>query len=220
MKLLLCLYTCEQDQEHLAILERSELMQQVQADLRFQVLEVHADARLTHPSFHGRRLSVPCCEAYSNLSLKTWQMVKAVLPLDFDFLLKLDSTIAGYERKPQQKSSKIRARLTPTAVVEALRARDFFTLGYNGLVRQCASQEGVEAWLRTKGLDGDYCRVFSDGEPTPPYFLGKFYTLRRDFCQFIAAHGEAMAIEHHRYLGGSEDLMIGRLYQRWIDQTH
>ncbi len=52
----------------------------------------------------------------------------------------------------------------------------------------------------------------------PPYFLGKFYALSREFCQFIAEHGQDMAIEHQRHLGGSEDLMIGRLYERWAKQ--
>jgi hypothetical protein len=72
--------------------------------------------------------------------------------------------------------------------------------------------------MRTKGLACAFRRVFADGEPTPPYFLGKFYALRRDLCAFIAAQGGEMAREHRLHLGGSEDIMIGRLHARW--QAH
>lgn len=215
MTLLLCLYTCERDRESLMALENSKLMQQVRHNPRFRVLEVHANAALAHPFFHDDRLTVACEESYAHLSLKTYLMITSVLGLEFDFLLKLDSTVARYAEQQHRKSPQLLARLTPDAVLKALGTMDFFGVDYNGLVSQTANQQGFEAWMRTKGLACDYRQVFPAGEPTPPYFLGKFYALRRNFCQYIAQSGEAMAIEHQRYLGGSEDLMIGRLYQRW-----
>jgi hypothetical protein len=218
MKNILCLYTCAQDREHLAALEDTELLRRVRSDPNFLVWEVHANDQLTHPEFRDGRLFVPGREAYTHLSLKTYAMIRAALAHDFDFLLKLDVTVAGYERKRQQKPAAVLARLTPGAVLAALDDPTFFTTAYNGLVKQQATREGFESWMRTKSLDCDYLAVFPEGGPTPPYYLGKFYGLRRDFCEFIATHAEAMASEHARYLGGSEDLMIGRLYECWRDQ--
>ena len=218
MKNILCLYTCAQDREHLAALEDTELLRRVRSDSNFLVWEVHASNQLTQPEFRDGRLFVPSREAYTHLSLKTYAMIRAALAHDFDFLLKLDVTVAGYERKRQQKPATVLARLTPGAVLAALDDPTIYAAAYNGLVKQQATRDGIESWMRTKGLDCDYLAVFPEGGPTPPYYLGKFYVLRRDFCEFIAAHAEAMASEHVRYLGGSEDLMIGRLYECWRDQ--
>lgn len=218
MKKLLCLYTCSQDREHLAALERTALLGRVRSDPAFLVWEVHASDRLTRPEYGGGCLVVPGREAYTHLSLKTYGMIRASLAHGFDFLLKLDVTIAGYEQKRQHKPADVLARLTPDSVLAALDDPGLFARPYNGLVSQRASQEGFESWMRTKGLDCDFRAVFPGGGPTPPYYLGKFYVLRRDFCEFIAVHGEAMATEHVRHLGGSEDLMIGRLHERWCDQ--
>lgn len=218
MKKLLCLYTCEQDRDHLEALEETELLRRVRSDPDFLVWEVHASDRVTQADCRDGRLIVPCREAYSHLSLKTYEMIRASLSHDYAFLLKLDVTIAGYASKRQNKSADLLARLTPDSVLEALRAPGLFETAYKGLVEQQADRGGFESWMRTKGLACDFSAVFPGGGPTPPYYLGKFYVLRRDLCEFIAAHGEAMAQEHVRHLGGSEDVMIGRLHKAWRDQ--
>ncbi|MEI7780414.1 MAG: hypothetical protein WCJ18_00640 [Planctomycetota bacterium] len=218
MKQILCLYTCPQDREHLAALEDTALLRQVRSDPNFLVWEVHASDQLTQPEFGDGRLIVPGREAYTHLSLKTYEMIRASLAHDFAFLLKVDATLAGYERKLQQKPADVLARLTPNSALAALGDPSFFDSAYNGLVKQQATREGFESWMRTKGLNCDFRAVFPGDGPTPPYYLGKFYVLRRDFCEFIAAHAEAMAREHVIHLGGSEDLMIGRLHERWRDQ--
>ena len=217
--ILLCLYTCEADREHHRELEQTELMHRVRADRRIRVLEVYADAALRAARLEGDRLTLPCPETYGGLSLKTWHLMDAATRLspEFSFLLKLDVTLAGYARKRQRKPADLLARLTPAHALAALEDPAFYAQPYNGLVSQQASREGFEAWTRTKGLACDFARVFPDGGPTPPYFLGKFYALRRDLCDYIAREGRAMALEHRDWLGGSEDIMIGRLHARWRD---
>jgi hypothetical protein len=219
VKKLLCLYTCAQDRDHLAVLEDTQLLQRVRSDPTFVVEEVHASEMVTRAEYRNGCLVVPCRESYSHLSLKTFEMIRASLTHGYDFLLKLDVTIAGYERKQQRKSGGLLARLTPDAVLEALGDPGLFASAYNGLVSQRADRAGFESWMATKGLQGNFNAVFPGGGPTPPYYLGKFYVLRRDFSEFIAAHAEAMAREHVRHLGGSEDLMIGRLYEMWQAQS-
>ncbi len=219
MKKLLCLYTCAQDQDHLVALENTELLRRVRSDPTFIVQEVHASDRVATAEYRNGCVVVPCRESYSHLSLKTFEMIRASLAHDYAFLLKLDVTIAGYEKKRQLKSAALLARLTPDAVLEALGDPRFFASAYNGLVSQRADRAGFESWMAAKGVPGDFNAVFPGGGPTPPYFLGKFYVLRRDFSEFIATHAEAMAREHVRHLGGSEDMMIGRLHEMWQGQS-
>lgn len=219
-QILLCIYTCEADREHRSALESTVLMQQVRADPRFKILEVHADPHLTLPVCAGERLTLPCREAYNSLSEKTYQMIRSCMSMEFDFLLKVDSTIVDYHKKRHSKSANLLRKLSPEGVRTKLQSPSFFTKAYNGAVSQCASEEGFEAWMRSKGLSADYRQVFAKGSPTPPYFLGKFYALRRDLCAFIATEGEQMALEHSRYLGGSEDIMIGRLHANWKALQH
>jgi hypothetical protein len=193
-------------------------MRRVREDCRFEVLEVHADERLALPERSGERLTLPCREAYDALSEKTHRMIQACMAMEFDFLLKLDSTLADYHRKRHRKSAELMDRLSPAHVLAALDGPGFFDRPYNGLVCQRAGEKGFEAWMRAKGLACAYRQVFPKGEVMPPYFLGKFYALRRDLCAFIADEGGEMAQQHRRYLGGSEDTMIGRLYAHWCEK--
>jgi hypothetical protein len=219
MRSLLCLYSCAQDQGFKEDLMQTPLLRYVQEQPGFRILEVRADEHLDQPRFDQDRLTVACPESYLWLAVKTWRMVQAVLELNFDVLLKLDVTIVRYAEKKHHKPAALMSRLTPEAVHEALLDPAFFQSDYNGLFKQSASQEDFEKWLVTKGIEGDYRSVFRDGGRTPDYFLGKFYLLSRPFCQFIATQGGALAVEHQRYLGGSEDVMIGRLYDLWLQRA-
>ena len=215
MKILLCLYTCAADAAALQALEATPLLETVRQSTRFEVITVTADPALEKAAMEPTRIVVPCPEDYRSLSVKTHLMIQAALARPFDFLVKVDSTLATYSARPQAKSVEDLARLSPAAALSTLQDEMFFRRPYHGLVQQLAHRDGFERWLNLKGIHGNYLQVFPDGAPTPPYFLGKLYSLRRDVCEFIAAHGADMALEHQTWLGGSEDLMIGRLYRRW-----
>lgn len=218
MKVLACIYTCAADAPARAALEATSLLKYLREDARFTVVDVTADPALPEPKVTSENIIVPCPESYTSLSLKTWHMIDAARTLDFDFLLKVDATLARYTERPHAKSAEVLAALTPDAALLAIESPEFFSRAYAGLVRQCASREGFGTWLQMKGLNGNYAQVFGTRAQTPPYYLGKGYALRRDFCEFIADHGKSMALEHARWLGGSEDMMVGRLYAVW--QNH
>lgn len=217
VKLLVCIYTCAADAPARATLEASALLKYLRDDARCTVVDVTADPALFEPRVTKEGIIVPCPESYTSLSLKTWHMIDAACTIDFDFLLKVDATLAQYAERPHAKSAEVLAALSPEAALAALENPEFFSRAYAGLVRQTATREGFEIWLQTKGIDGNYAQVFGAQAETPPYYLGKCYALRRDFCEFIATHGKSMALEHARWLGGSEDLMVGRLYAAWQD---
>lgn len=215
MKILLCLYTCNADAEALHALESTPFIQKARESPQIDVVTVTADPHLEAPSVDAQRIVVPCTEDYRYLSVKTYLMIQAALAKPFDFLLKVDATLANYASRPQAKSEEVLSRLSPSAALAALDEGRLFASAYNGLVEQVARREGFEGWLHLKGISGNFLKVFPGGEASPPYFLGKLYSLRRDFCEFISAHGADMALAHQTWLGGAEDLMIGRLYQRW-----
>jgi hypothetical protein len=64
------------------------------------------------------------------------------------------------------------------------------------------------------GTEADYQRIFGDRSMSS-YYTGKCYALSYRFAQYIAQHGAGMAQEHARYLMGSEDVMIGRLIEKF-----
>jgi hypothetical protein len=218
MRVLVCLYTCHADREHLTELLQTPLLQWLQSSPDFSVLHVYANPNLGFPMRCGERLLLPCREDYAALSEKTYQMIRACMELPFEYLLKIDCTLASYHRKAHRKNAALLTKLSPEAALQCLQDPNFFAAAYNGLADQVASQQGVETWMETKGIACSYRSVFPSGEVTPPYFLGKLYLLRRDLCAYIAQHGQEMAALHVRHLGGSEDIMIGRLHAQWQQQ--
>ena len=196
-------------------------MRELRADPRVRLVDVHADGRTEAAQLTGEMLTVPCRESYTCLSVKTFLMVQAALELlpRFDVLIKIDATLSRYAEQPQRKSADDLSRLSPAAAQVKFREPGFLEAPYSGLLQIRADRAGFEQWLRTKGLTGDFGRVFGESESTPPYFIGKLYSLRRDVCEFVAAHGAAMAQEHTAHLAGAEDVMIGRLYAEWARGT-
>jgi hypothetical protein len=49
----------------------------------------------------------------------------------------------------------------------------------------------------------------------PGFYSGKAYALSRPLLRYIAGHGTPIAHEHVRHLNGAEDLMVGRLAERF-----
>ena len=81
-----------------------------------------------------------------------------------------------------------------------------------------AGREGAENWARKKGGSIDYARLFGDG-PMPPFYSGKCYMISRRFAEYIAREGAEAAQEHAQHFLGSEDVMVGRLHQRFAAST-
>lgn len=214
VKFLVCIYTCSADQLCLAHLQRTDFMHRLRSDPRYDVLEVYADDRLDTPAIRDGILTVPCRESYDQLSVKTHLMVSSVMSRQFDFLVKIDSDFAMSDRRPRKAALSNLPWSTEAAdsLLQNLRPRK---TAYGGLLLTRSTRSGMEQWMRKKGLTGDYRSVFPLEDTTPDYYLGPFYFMRRDLCEFVAAHGATMAQEHQQQLGGSEDIMIGRLYKLW-----
>lgn len=191
-------------------------MRRLQSEACFDIIEVYADEELDAAEFLSGTLTLPCRESYDCLSVKTHLMVSSALSRRFDFLIKIDSDFSMPGRTPR-KAEQENANWSAEAAQSLLQDEGLHKLAYGGLVRTRSTRLALEAWMRKKDLKGNFRLVFPYADTTPDYYLGGLYLLRRDFCEFVAAHGAQTAKEHQKHLGGTEDIMIGRLYKLWTE---
>lgn len=218
---LVCVYTCARQEPHHDEFRRSPVGRAIERLPSSRRIFVYADPDLPKPSLEEDVLRLDTEESYANLAMKTYLMVKhCVEALRFDHLVKIDVT-SGIERF--NRDERVRNRVgDPDEMVRFIdrlsgdlgagRAGD-----YDGWRLVRAKRRGIERWARVKGLEIDLDRVFPD-DRIPPYYSGKCYCLSRRLAEFVAAHGEGVAREHVRHLSGSEDVLVGRLYDAFKAQ--
>ena len=203
MKVLFCVYTCKSDGLLLEKFKENETYGCACQHDSFEVMEVYAGG--CQAEYQDGVLTLGCEEAYTNLSIKTYEMIKYCLNhLDFDHLLKVDCTLG------------IDTRISDLIFSEYLYAGH-----YNGLrpIKR-TNRRRLKWWKKLKGITTpvDFNKIYGRRDESVPFFVGKLYVLSRIFCEYIVNEGEPMAKEHVAFLGGSEDQMIGRLYQRFKNE--
>jgi len=200
MTILFCIFTCEKDRDHLAYFKTQPLYEHARINFTYP-FDVYAGSFLN--SIEGNQIHLACEEDYSKLSLKTYNLVKFLIEKrKFDFLIKTDCTLFSRIFEIDHLKKFVTNRLYESSQ-------------YTGIGTFKMDKEHMTEWAEHRSIKNfDYDRVFED-KKTTRFYGGKFYCLGRNFCEFIAKEGEEMAIEHAKYLGGSEDLMVGRLWQRY-----
>ena len=210
-KILICVYTCEADRHMLEEFNLSPIGIFLRKMPGANLVYVYADPDIPSSFHRGQELFLRSPERYDALSLKTAEMIKyAVHNFEFHRLVKIDVTCVrtdfsarGYEGRVALDIEKLVCFLSCADPVE----------DYDGFILHAgANRENAEAWAAKKGGIIDYSRLFGDG-PMPPFFSGKCYVLSRKFAEFVAEFGSSVAHEHSVYMLGSEDTMVGRLYQ-------
>ncbi len=210
---LACVYTCE---AHRPLLERfhdSEPGRVLRESVDTRVIEVYADPAVEASRLRGDRLDLRTEERYDALSIKTHRMIEFCMDnLEFSTLLKIDvTTVMSRMDGPQYAG---RQAMDQEGLAQFLREVD---LGHDYAGFMCherADRSGAEGWAAKKGGVIDYSRLFGNG-PMPRFFSGKCYLLSRRFAAYVARHGAELADEQREYFLGSEDVMIGRLFQRF-----
>lgn len=194
-KKIICLYTCDADEEFLEILKNLIDFNKLNSNPFLRLLIVSAGAE---KSFHeGNFLYLGCEEKYENLAKKTFMMVKYLTDhFEFDEIIKIDSTIVT----PKYSEYKIE---------DVKGIIDSQTNGiYNGLRKLGSKRYMLKAWSREKGLSVDL-NVIPRGECVY-FYSGKCYSISFDFCNFIANQANRRYIKRFK----NEDLMIGSLYNQ------
>jgi len=218
LKVLICLYTCADhlrfhDQFHL-----SNIGMFLKSINNSKLINVFADGAINSPLMQENDLYLDTKESYINLSLKTYKMIKyCVQRFEFQYLMKIDLS-SGIEQLNTNPAVANRVRDQEVMVnflgdvntkIQERKLED-----YTGWKLINANKDGIERWAKNRGLQIDFDHVFAD-EIIPPYFSGKCYLLSKAFANYVAKSGAVMAQEHTQHLTGSEDLMIGRLYDKF-----
>ena len=218
--LLICVYTCEAHECFHSEFQDSRIGKYLNSFPNAQQVYVHADPGLTESRLNLNRLTVDTAEAYSNLCVKTFKMIQYCTNyVRFDFLMKIDvsSGILKLNLNPKVLNRVSDEQVMIDHLEEIKRSiRSGIITNYTGWKKIAASRNGVERWAKLKDLEINYKKLLGV-DVAPPYFSGKCYTVSRQFAQFIGEYGEDLALEHTQYLPGSEDMMIGRLYDRYKD---
>ena len=206
-----CLYGCDADADLLDTFYGSDLWNMIRQRTDTLLLEVWAGGE-TKDHCDGRRLTLATPEAYDQLSHKTYRMLRwCSRELRTKQLIKLDLTCMRYRGKQ---------RIDPTAVATWLKGRLEEPLmsnhHYDGFLHHAKPvQDNIHQWGRNKGIAVNPAEVFGMDGTVPSFFSGKAYALSRPLMRYVAGYGAPMAEEHARFLHGAEDLMVGRLAERF-----
>ena len=214
-KLLVCIYTCAADDHLLDEFYGSLVIKALKQRPNTKLIEVRANEHIEQDDFSGGRLTVKSIENYNNLPRKTYFMVRYLTrELDFDYLLKIDvTTLTTVIRNKLLSGGE---EVTQDKIIEYLCDPDFYQ-DYSGYVRLNAKRQGAENWAEKKGIDIDYQKIFDKSE-LPPFFSGKMWLISNEFATFIADNGAMTVNEFSKYFP-AEDVMIGTLYQKFINHS-
>ena len=209
-----CIYLHEKDKWLLSDFYETSYGLILKNSKNISTYEVYASSNLKN-SFHSNgivNLSAP--ERYSQLSLKTYEMIRyCVSELKFSRLIKIDVTCAL--RDLSDSNFQNRQPVDPKVILNHI-SDSFSHVDYSGIYwHEKPPRECIEAWAEAKGGSVDIAKVFNQCETMPSWFSGKCYSISNRFANYISIHGKQMAREHAHYLMGSEDMMVGRLYEKF-----
>jgi hypothetical protein len=213
LDMLVCIYTCKKHAYLLSQFYATEFGEYLKGLPNTLVLETYADPEIPVSMHDKNQLTLKTNEEYENLSVKTYLMIEyCISNFQFKHLLKVDVTNVLPRSNLESESSH--AEMAPKQLMDFVGGRVSFG-DYEGIkLLSNAGRSGAENWARKKGGAIDYQRIFGDRSMSS-YYTGKCYALSYRFAQYIAQHGAGMAQEHARYLMGSEDVMIGRLIEKF-----
>ncbi len=216
ISLLVCIYTCQNHRHLLPQFYASKLGVFLQNLPSTRIIEIYANPDIERSLLRGNKLILCTEEKYENLSLKTYMMIAYIVTnFRFKHLIKVDvtSVVTGLNL-PNDDAHK---RIDENELMQLLISLEYYT-DYRGFTLIKAGKEGAENWAARKGGIINYEKLFGDAD-MPDYFSGKFYVLSQRFAEYISKNGFSMAQEHVKYFMGSEDLMIGRLYEKFSNSN-
>jgi hypothetical protein len=213
-RVLACVYTCEQHRHLLERFHESEPGRLLASSPDIRVIEVYADPTVAMSRVRGDELRLRGEERYDALSVKTHRMLEfCVQNFQFRNLLKIDVTTVMTRMDGPTYAG--RQPIDQAALARFIREADYGE-DYTGFLQHAAAdRNGAEGWATKKGGVIDYPRLFGDG-PIPPFFSGKCYILSHRFATYVANRGADLAEEQRRYFLGSEDVLVGRLFEKYV----
>lgn len=160
-------------------------------------------------------------ESYSNLAVKTFKMIEScVKEFDFDFLVKVDSTLINYRNQTQQ------FHLWST-FEKFFNDTKSYSKEYNGVKRWHRFQiNEAMLWSQHQGMlpvQRKMVDIFRGNVPFearcgkwyntkfPGYFSGKSYLISRKFSEYIVDEGKVICDRFVDAKFPTEDVYIGNM---------
>ena len=211
-KTIICIYLSAEDSRLLPNFFGSPYGQMLRNDKDIEFFEVYASPHFQCSFQDNRKINLATPENYSQLSLKTYEMFRYFCSqFEFSRLIKIDVTCVSSDLVDSRYQG--RSPIDPAPIVNLISSAPPY-VDYIGTQWHANPQrEDIEAWARAKGGSVHLSKVFGENNIMPRWFSGKCYSVSRRFADYISCEGFSMAQEHAQYLMGSEDMMIGRLYQ-------
>ena len=205
-KILVCIYTCENDIEHLNKLKDTDWYKKYSEYKNIQFIDVYADHEIEEPyCYRNNELTVKTEEAYDNLSIKTYKMISSCVDLfNFDYLIKVDSAII------KDSYSYIDHRFSFTYFSERFKSGEIIK-NYGGCCPILGTTvDSLGVWAKSKEMEvSPSIFLMSLGvDPPEHYWAGSCYCLSRANCQKVLEQ-EDVFIKAKDYMAGIEDISIG-----------
>ena len=156
-------------------------------------------------------------EGYTKLSLKTYEMLKYIhTNYDYKAIYKIDVTVETGETCQTKKEHKneIFKKFFNDAYC---RNKD-----YDGASQRISTTERFQTWANKKEITiniENFKEIVRCG--SVKYYSGKFYVIEYDFAKYIIEKSDIKKLSStlEKHLGGTEDLMIGLLYQNYLKEN-
>jgi hypothetical protein len=217
---LICINTCEKDAGEMEYLKKSDFYKKLKETDGIGIIEVYRGVSQT--KFENGKLFLEGEERYDQLHIKTYQMINwCVENLTFNRLVKLDCNFLTYSSVGERTRKKI---CGIDRVENAIYKKKFKQyIGSNG---RPFLYRDLNAWLKQRGIELDL------GQPKwlvdgTHYFCGKCYRIDYKLAEFIAysEKGKRILNQHNiqdgngNYPFGVEDVMVGRMYEAFLENT-
>jgi hypothetical protein len=205
-KILICIYTCEQDIESLNKLKQTQWYKKYSNYKNIKIIDVYADENINDIyNYNNNELTVKTEEAYRNLSIKTYRMISACVDLfEFDYLIKVDSAIIKdiYRANDHRFSFDYFVKKFSSAKIISEYGGCCPILG--------TTSDLLESWATKKGMESSPSLFFMTlgREPPQHYWAGSCYCLSKDNCEKIL-NQEYIFEKAKDYMCGIEDLSVG-----------
>ena len=218
---LVCFNSCERDLDDLEQLKKSIFYKRLEADENIGILEYFRGSKKVSYT-QGNRLILSGDERYDKLHVKTYDLIKwCVSKLRFNQIIKIDANFMTYTSVGERTREKI---CGVDKVHKLIFKRRLQT--YDGTSGRTFYIKDFRDWTETKKIKiGIPLPEWMQEEPW--YYCGKAYKLSYDFAKFVATSEickeivEQHDIQNNKGIHplGVEDVMIGRMYTRYLDMV-
>lgn len=209
--IIICLYTCNDDEKKLTDAYNEGWIKRYKADSRVKFINVYASPSLVEPwILRGENLIVKCEESYDKLSIKTYKMISSVVDFTkFKFLIKIDCDL---EYRTYQYTKLIDSLLD-----------DNQSMHYTGVKKVKIITREFKRWLwnnnrikYNKDKMNLFNRKFYWTSLRPKgFFMGPCYSLSYSLCKYITDYGDEIANILAKFGGGMEDVMVASYYKQF-----